>query len=166
VTAITDQLAQALRGLIEQTKRCFALTESEERQKVAAMDDARAALAARAALSAAPEQQALPECEACMTPDACVLRGMCAHYLREQYTPTHVATAAPEPLNIAELARRFLTWPLPDSVCADSCACEPGKGHRRGIQRMGTHLLSDTEARAMLEHVLEDTGLMNSAGKT
>jgi hypothetical protein len=57
VTAITDQLAQALRGLIEQTKRCFALTESEERQKVAAMDDARAALAAYdAALSAAPEQ--------------------------------------------------------------------------------------------------------------
>jgi hypothetical protein len=53
---IADQLAQALHGLIEQTARCFALTESGERQKVTAMDAARAALAAYdAALSAAPE---------------------------------------------------------------------------------------------------------------
>jgi hypothetical protein len=37
-------LRQALRELLKQAERCFALTKSEEQAKVAAMDAARAAL--------------------------------------------------------------------------------------------------------------------------
>jgi len=43
---------------------------------------------------------------------------------------------------------RFLTWPLPESVCADPCATKQGLG------RTGTNLLSAIEARQMLEHLL------------
>lgn len=44
---------------------------------------------------------------------------------------------------------RFLTWPLPDSVCSDPCASMPGHPHRSG-----TNLMTAVEARQMLEHVL------------
>ena len=43
---------------------------------------------------------------------------------------------------------RFLQWPLPESVCADLCATKQGPG------RIGTNLLTATEAQQMLEYVL------------
>lgn len=46
-----------------------------------------------------------------------------------------------------DLVNRFLTWPVPASVYPDG---EPGKPGRTG-----TNLLTHSEARAMLEHVLE-----------
>ena len=49
----------------------------------------------------------------------------------------------------AELVDRFLTWPLPDEVCADSCASVQGYPGRSG-----TNLLSAPQAKAMLQHVL------------
>lgn len=47
------------------------------------------------------------------------------------------------------MVNRFLTWPLPESVCSDLCATMRGAPHRSG-----TSLLSAEEARQMLEHVL------------
>ena len=49
----------------------------------------------------------------------------------------------------AELVSRFLAWPLPDEVCADSCASVQGYPGRSG-----TNLLSAPQAEAMLRHVL------------
>lgn len=46
---------------------------------------------------------------------------------------------------------RFLSWPLPESVCADLCATKHGYPNR-----IGTNLLTGEEARKMLEHVLAD----------
>jgi chemotaxis protein histidine kinase CheA len=43
---------------------------------------------------------------------------------------------------------RFLQWPLPYSVCADMIATKQGPG------RIGTNLLTATEAQQMLEFVL------------
>lgn len=43
----------------------------------------------------------------------------------------------------------FLRWPLPDSVCADLCATRHGDKHR-----VGTNLLSHTEAKAMFLDVV------------
>jgi hypothetical protein len=45
---------------------------------------------------------------------------------------------------------RFLSWPLPADVRADMCATDPTYPH----QRHGTNLLTATQARQMLEHVL------------
>lgn len=47
------------------------------------------------------------------------------------------------------LVDRFLSWPLPASVCSDTCVSDPTYPHRSG-----TNLLTATEARQMLEHVL------------
>lgn len=58
----------------------------------------------------------------------------------------------PIPLVTDEMVNRFLTWPLPDSVSADGCATLPGFK-----PRSGTNLLSFSEAKAMLEHVLGQT---------
>lgn len=44
---------------------------------------------------------------------------------------------------------RFLSWPLPESVCSDLCVTKSGEA-----DRIGTQLLTADEARAMLEHVL------------
>jgi hypothetical protein len=49
-----------------------------------------------------------------------------------------------------EMVNRFLSWPLPASVCSDLIVTQAGAPHR-----IGTNLLTATEARAMLEHVLE-----------
>lgn len=51
---------------------------------------------------------------------------------------------------IDELVNRFLAWKLPQSVCADLCATDNKYPHSRS----GTNLLTATEARQMLEHVL------------
>lgn len=48
-----------------------------------------------------------------------------------------------------ELVDRFLSWPLPESVCADLVATMPGRRYRTG-----TNLLSAIEARQMLIYVL------------
>ncbi len=52
---------------------------------------------------------------------------------------------------VSRLVDRFLAWPLPESVCSDECASMPGYPHR-----CGTNLLTATEARQMLEHVLAE----------
>ena len=46
------------------------------------------------------------------------------------------------------LIDRFLRWPLPESVCADLCATKQGAG------RIGTNLLTASEAQQMFEYVL------------
>lgn len=48
------------------------------------------------------------------------------------------------------MVERFLTWPLPDSVCCDPIAMKQGEPHRTG-----TNLLTFSEAKQMLAHVLE-----------
>lgn len=47
----------------------------------------------------------------------------------------------------------FLAWPLPDSVCSDLCVTKPAYQNRSG-----TNLLTATEARQMLEHILKGYG--------
>jgi hypothetical protein len=50
---------------------------------------------------------------------------------------------------IDSLVDKFLSWPLPESVCSDLCVTEHGmKG------RIGTSLLTADEARQMLEYLL------------
>ncbi|MBX9848730.1 MAG: hypothetical protein K2X64_05510 [Rhodocyclaceae bacterium] len=51
---------------------------------------------------------------------------------------------------MSEMVERFLAWPLPGNVCADPCATQTNAPHRSG-----TNLLDATQARAMLEHVLQ-----------
>lgn len=55
-----------------------------------------------------------------------------------------------EALDIPKLVDRFLSWPIPESVCSDPCVVMHGY---RG--RVGTNLLTADESRQMLEHVLE-----------
>lgn len=52
---------------------------------------------------------------------------------------------------VKKLVDRFLAWPLPKSVCSDTCATDKDYPH----PRIGTNLLTADEARQMLEHVLE-----------
>ena len=54
-------------------------------------------------------------------------------------------------MNMDELVDRFLSWPLPDSVCSDLCATKQGYP-----SRSGTNLLTAVEARQMLEYLLGD----------
>lgn len=48
------------------------------------------------------------------------------------------------------LVSRFLSWPLPESVCSDLCVI---RRESEG-QRSGTNMLTAIEARQMLLHVL------------
>jgi hypothetical protein len=50
---------------------------------------------------------------------------------------------------MSRMVDRFLSWPLPESVCSDPCVMQGGM---RG--RVGTNLLTADEARQMLEYVL------------
>ena len=59
-----------------------------------------------------------------------------------------------------DMVNRFLSWPLPESVCADLCATKQGYPHR-----IGTTLLTADEARQMLEHVMTDHDALKQAGK-
>lgn len=52
--------------------------------------------------------------------------------------------------SIDTMVDRFLAWQLPKSVCSDLCVTDSNYPHSRS----GTNLLTATEARAMLEHVL------------
>lgn len=54
---------------------------------------------------------------------------------------------------IGEFVDRFLSWPLPKSVCSDLCVTKLAYPHGR----YGTSLLTADEARQMLEYVLQDT---------
>lgn len=75
--------------------------------------------------------------------------------------PLHVAAALATALTLGGvemiaggldpdvLVNRFLAWPLPDEVCADSCASVQGYPGRSG-----TNLLNAHQAKAMLQHVL------------
>ena len=47
------------------------------------------------------------------------------------------------------LIDRFLSWPLPESLCSDPCASMPGYPHRTG-----TNLMTAEQAKAMLDYVL------------
>ncbi|MDE2104237.1 MAG: hypothetical protein KGL39_43775 [Patescibacteria group bacterium] len=49
---------------------------------------------------------------------------------------------------VSRLVDRFLQWPLPESVCADLCATKQQAG------RIGTNLLTATEAKEMIEYLL------------
>ena len=51
-----------------------------------------------------------------------------------------------------EMVKRFLSWPLPDSVCSDFCVTVRDY---KPPNRVGTNLLTADEARQMLEHVLK-----------
>lgn len=53
-------------------------------------------------------------------------------------------------VEINKMVSRFLSWPLPDSVCVDGCAKIPGYPLRHG-----TNLLTADEAKAMLEYLLK-----------
>jgi len=48
-----------------------------------------------------------------------------------------------------EMVTRFLSWPLPKSVCSDLCVTN--RDYK--FPRFGTSLLTADEARTMLEHV-------------
>lgn len=52
---------------------------------------------------------------------------------------------------LTKLAERFCAAPLPDTVCADTCATRHGSG------RSGTNLLTVVEARQVLRHVFDNT---------
>jgi len=50
------------------------------------------------------------------------------------------------------LVDKFLRWPLPESVCSDPCASMHGYPNR-----VGTNLLTATEAKQMIEYLLSDS---------
>lgn len=58
------------------------------------------------------------------------------------------------------MVNRFLSWPLPDSVRPDGCLqsghCAGEDRVKHGYPLVGTNLLTATEARLMLEHVLAE----------
>jgi len=51
-----------------------------------------------------------------------------------------------------ELVDRFLSWQLPESVCADPICARPGNANEH---RTGTNLMTHREAEQMLAHVLD-----------
>ena len=50
---------------------------------------------------------------------------------------------------VDRMVNRFLSWPLPSSVCADACAMDRNYPHRSG-----TNLLTAIEAKQMIEHII------------
>lgn len=61
------------------------------------------------------------------------------------------AKGCPDPQDSTEaIANRFLTWQLPATVCADSCATMYGHPNR-----YGTNLLSAEESIEMVKHLLK-----------
>lgn len=49
------------------------------------------------------------------------------------------------------MVNRFLSWPLPKSVCSDTCVSD----RNYQFPRSGTNLLTADEARQMLEYVMK-----------
>lgn len=60
------------------------------------------------------------------------------------------------PKHIDHLVKRFLQWPLPDSVCSDLCVTDRTYAIRYPGLRRGTNLLTADEARQMIEYLLSD----------
>lgn len=58
-------------------------------------------------------------------------------------------TAADMAKQITAQVDRFLSWPIPKSVCSDLCVTDNAYPH----QRYGTSLLSAHEAKQMLEYL-------------
>lgn len=78
--------------------------------------------------------------------------------MKRKPTPAEIVAIARAQIAVREamltgdfkpLVDRFLSWPLPASVCADLCATIHGR-----TDRIGTNLLTAVEAEAMLRHVL------------
>ncbi len=92
------------------------------------------------------DEQARKNCEACKR-----LFGDYVHSCHEFYRGWDAALAAQTVPGdvLKEMTERFLTWPLPASVCSDNCATMPNYPHRSG-----TTLLTADEARQMLEYVV------------
>lgn len=61
-------------------------------------------------------------------------------------------------MHLQALAERFCSAPLPESVCADTCACMPGYPQ----PRTGTNLLTVAEAKVVMEHVTRDLITLNT----
>lgn len=53
-----------------------------------------------------------------------------------------------------ELAEAFLRWNLPKTVCADYCTTYPVASDSPALQRVGTNLLSYTEAKQMMRDLV------------
>lgn len=71
---------------------------------------------------------------------------------RSMNEPTREQPMKTEPeLLLNQLAERFISWPLPESVCADLCTTKAGY-----TGRTGTNLLTFDEAKQMLAYVLAD----------
>jgi hypothetical protein len=56
---------------------------------------------------------------------------------------------------INKLVDKFLSWPLPKSVCSDLCVSDSNYK----FPRYGTSLLSAEEAKQMLEYVLQENNV-------
>jgi len=55
-----------------------------------------------------------------------------------------------EKIDLDQLVDRFLSWPLPKSVCSDLCVTM----NDYQFPRYGTNLLTATETKQMLEYLL------------
>jgi hypothetical protein len=60
----------------------------------------------------------------------------------------------PKVVSSDAMVDRFLSWPLPDSVCPDRATNDPNRLSGKYRPLTGTNLLTADEARAMLTHVL------------
>ena len=58
--------------------------------------------------------------------------------------------------SIDELVNRFLSWPLPDSVCSDLCVTDIEWSKKYSYPRSGTNLLTAAEARQMFEYLFPE----------
>jgi hypothetical protein len=107
--------------------------------------------------------------------DVCRQCDECAPYLKKDETPAQRiererkdVTACLRLLQIERkltdidrLVDRFLAWPLPPSVCPDGCVMDSSYPHR-----IGTHLLTAEEAKAMFIHALGRDELLEADHKT
>lgn len=55
-------------------------------------------------------------------------------------------------INIKALAEKFLSWPLPNSVCSDLCVTDKNYPPN---SRIGTNLLTQEEAEKMLRYLFD-----------
>lgn len=67
---------------------------------------------------------------------------------------------------MAALVDRFLSWPLPSTVCTDGYTHVPSSVRRVDWSGHGTNLLNGIEAEAMLAHVLEGRYVPRPAAPT
>jgi len=60
-------------------------------------------------------------------------------------------------MDINRIVSRFLSWPVPRSVCCDSCMTDANYEH----PRYGTNILTATEAKDMLQYILAEDGYVS-----